>query len=79
MKIRVRLYGTLGNDIPDYDRLTGKRVVLPDGSKVSDLIAHLSIPPGKVGIITVDGNLAKAFDTLFEGNYVCMYHPIAGG
>ncbi len=79
MKIRVRLYGTLGNHIPDHDRLTGKRVALPDGSTVGDLITHLCIPPVKIGIVTVGGKLAKASDTLFEGNTVCMYHPIAGG
>lgn len=79
MKIQVRLYGTLGNHLPDHDRLTGMVVDLPQGSNVGDLMDRLALPRKKVGIVSVDGSLAKESDTLFSDNYVRMYQPISGG
>jgi len=79
MKIQVRLYGTLGNDLPDHDRLTGIVVEIPKGSNVGDLIDHLSIPRKKVGIISVDGTLIKESKTLVSDNFVRIYQPISGG
>ena len=79
MKIHLRLYGTLGNDLPDHDRLAGIVVEIPKGSNVSDLIRHLSVPREKVGIISINGKLVKDSKTLHSDNYVCMYQPISGG
>ena len=79
MKIHVRLYGTLGSHIPDHDRLTGMVVDLPQGSNVGDLMDLLALPRKKVGIVSVDGSLAKESNTLFSDNYVRMYQPISGG
>jgi len=79
MKIQVRLYGTLGNDLPDHNRLAGIVVDIPKGSNVGDLINHLAIPREKVGIISVDGTLVKLSKTLFSDNFVHMYQPISGG
>ncbi len=79
MKIHLRLYGTLGNDLPDHDRLAGIVVEIPKGSNVSDLISHLSVPREKVGIISINGKLVKDSKTLHSDNYVCMYQPISGG
>ena len=79
MKIQLRLYGTLGDDLPDHDRLTGMEVEIPEGSNVGDLIDHLAIPRKKVGIVSVDGSLVKESITLFSDNLVRMYQPISGG
>jgi sulfur carrier protein ThiS len=79
MKIQVRLYGTLGNHLPDHGRLTGMVVEIPKGSKVGDLIDHLSVPREKVGVISVDGTLVKLSKTLFSDNFVRVYQPISGG
>lgn len=79
MQIKVRLYGTLGNHLPDHNRLTGMVVEIPEGSNVSDLIDHLAVSRAKVGIISVDGTLVKESKTLFSGNFVRMYLPISGG
>ena len=79
MKIQVRLYGTLGNQLPDHDRLTGIVVDLPQGSNVGDLIGLLALSRKKVGIVSVDGSLATESKTLFSDNYVRMYQPISGG
>ena len=41
MEIKVRLYGALGKDIEGHDPLKGLELVLPEGSRVIDLIEHL--------------------------------------
>ena len=79
MKIQVRLYGTLGNNLPDHDRLTGMVVDIPQGANVGDLIDRLAIPRKKVGIVSVDGALVKESEILSSDNYVRMYQPISGG
>ena len=67
MEIQVRLYGTLGKDLPGHDPLKGMMLELPEGSNVSDLIERLEIPRKKVGIISVDGSLAKDTRILQDG------------
>jgi len=79
MEIQVRLYGALGKDLPGHDPLNGLKLTLPHGSNVRDLIEHLEIPRKKVGIISVDGGLAKDTRTLKPGNFVRLYRPIFGG
>ncbi len=79
MQIQVRLYGTLGNHLPDHNRLTGIVVEIPKGSNVGDLIDHLAVSRKKVGIISIDGTLVKESKTLFSDNFVRMYQPISGG
>jgi sulfur carrier protein ThiS len=79
MKITVRLYGTLGNHIAGHDPLNGMVIDIPEGSTTEDLIDLLDIPRKKVGIVSVDGNLAKKTQPLHRGNVVRIYRPIAGG
>lgn len=79
MEIQVRLYGLLGKDVAGHDPLKGMTVQMPDGSTIKDLMAHLSIPRKKVGIISVDGGLAKDTRIMQPGNFVRLYRPISGG
>ena len=79
MKIRVRLYGTLGTHISGHDPLKGMEMEVPDNSTAGDLIDQLDIPKKKIGIISVDGNLVKKTQPLQRGNVVRIYRPIAGG
>jgi sulfur carrier protein ThiS len=79
MEITVRLYGALGKGVPGHDPLNGLTLDLPEGSKVIDLIEHLKIPRKKVGIISIDGGLAKDTRALSAGNFVRLYRPIFGG
>ena len=73
------MYGTLGKRVPGHDPLKGMSLDLPEGSRVADLIERLEIPRKKVGIISVDGGLAKDTRILQEGNFVRLYRPIFGG
>ena len=79
MIIKVRLYGTLGNHVSGHDPLNGMEMEVPEGSTAGNLIDQLDIPLKKVGIISVDGNLAKKSQPLQSGNVVRVYRPIAGG
>jgi sulfur carrier protein ThiS len=79
MKIKVRLYGTLGKHISGFDPLKELLLEIAEGSTVGDLIDQLAIPRKKVGIISVDGILAKATKPLRSGNFVRIYRPLAGG
>jgi sulfur carrier protein ThiS len=79
MKIKLKLYGTLGNAIPEHDPLKGMEIEIPDGSSLDDLIDHLAIPKKNVGLISVDGSLAKAGNPLRSGNFVRIFRPVFGG
>lgn len=79
MEIKVRLYGTLGKGVPGHDPVNGLMLDLPEGSSINELIELLKIPRKKVGIISIDGNLAKDTRVLSAGNFVRLYRPIFGG
>ena len=79
MEIKVRLYGALGKGVSGHDPLKGLTLELPEGSSVRDLIEHLEIPRKKVGIISIDGSLARDARVLSAGNFVRLYRPIFGG
>lgn len=79
MKIKVKLYGTLGNHLPNLDPLEALLLEIPEGSTVDDLIDRLAVPREKVGIVSVDGRLVKATEPLHSNNFVRIYRPLAGG
>jgi sulfur carrier protein ThiS len=43
MRIRVKLYGTLSQQFPQYRHSEGMEVEIPDGATVKDLLARLEI------------------------------------
>jgi sulfur carrier protein ThiS len=79
MKVKVRLFGTLGNQFPNHDSLKGFEIELPEAANVADLIDHLKLPKLKVGIVSVDGQLVKSERNLKEGDFVRIFQPIFGG
>ncbi len=79
MKVKVRLFGTLGKKFPDHDPLNGFEVEIPKDASVNDLIGQLDIPKSKIGPVSVQGRLVKADKTLKQGDFVRIYGPIFGG
>ncbi len=79
MKVKVRLFGTLGKKFPDHDPLNGFEVEIPKNASVNDLIDQLDIPKSKIGLVSVQGRLVKADKTLKQGDYIRIYRPIFGG
>ena len=79
MKVKVRLFGTLGKNFPDHDPLKGFEVKIPKDANVGDLIDRLDIPKSEIGFITVQDHMIKAGKTLKQGDFVRIYRPIFGG
>ena len=79
MKIRLRLFGTLGNKFSEHDPIHGFEVEIPDGATIGDLMKKLDIFTSKIGIISIDGRLVATTEKLENGNFVRMYHPLSGG
>jgi len=79
MKIRVRLFGTLPRQYPDYDPSQGFEVEIPDGAKVKDLLARLEIFASDGGMVTVDNLVALDDDALKDGVSVRIFQTAFGG
>jgi sulfur carrier protein ThiS len=79
MKVKVRLFGTLGKQFPDHDPLIGFEVDIADNASVGDLLDYLQIPKPKIGLISVQGRLVKAGKILRPGDFVRIFRPIFGG
>jgi sulfur carrier protein ThiS len=52
---------------------------MAERSTVADLIDQLGIPVGSVGIVSVDGQVARKADLLPDRATVKVFHPIFGG
>ena len=79
MKVKVRLFGTLGNKVPDHDPLNGFEIEIRQDANVGDLLDQLEIPKSKIGLVSVEGRLVKAGKTLKAGDFIRIYRPIFGG
>ena len=79
MKVKVRLFGTLGKRFPDHDPLNGFEVDIPDKASVAELLDHLQIPKSKIGLVSVQGRPVKAGKILKPGDMVRIFRPIFGG
>jgi sulfur carrier protein ThiS len=79
MKVKVRLFGTLGKKFPDHDPLKGFEIEIPRDASVGDLLDQLDIPKSKIGLVSVQGRLVKAGKTLKQGDFIRIYRPIFGG
>jgi len=51
IKIKVKLFGTLGQRFPDYSPEKGLEVEISEGASVGDLLAHLKISGHQGGIV----------------------------
>jgi len=79
MKVKVRLFGTLGKQFPDHDPLDGFEIEIPENANVGDLLDRLEIPKSKIGPVSVEGHLVKAAKILQPGDFIRIYRPIFGG
>jgi sulfur carrier protein ThiS len=79
MIVHVKLYGTLGRRVAGYDHQRGLGVEMAEGATVGDLISHLELPLGKIGMVSMDGRLVGKSATLAPGALVKVFHPVFGG
>ena len=79
MKIRVRLFGTLGKDFPDYDTATGFEIEIAENATVGDLLAHLKIAESHRPVVAKDGRIMKPDDIMQSGTAVQVFQSVFGG
>ena len=79
MKLKVKLYGTLGQQVPGYQHSEGIEVEIPDGAAVKDLLALLEISESQGAVVIMDGRVLKADDEMQCGVPVNVLQVIQGG
>ena len=79
MKVKVKLYGTLGKRFPSYQPQQGIEVELPNEATAQDLLAHLEIPESLGAVVIAEGRILKANDPVRRGIPVSIMQPIGGG
>lgn len=88
MKIRVRLFATLIQSIPESARACypqGIRagvpleVELPEQSTVADLVEFLNLPSEQVRVAFVNGRARPLDYGLASGDEVGIFPPVGGG
>jgi len=79
MKVKVKLFGVLGQRFPGYDHEQGMDVEIPDGARVKDLLAHLEISKSFGGVVAVEGKLLDEDAILGNGAEVNIFQSVFGG
>ena len=79
IRLTIRLFGTLGSKVPDYNPQKGLRVDVDDNATPEDLAKNLKIPLNHIGLIS-DGSAAIKLDTQLTNNMnVNFFSLISGG
>jgi sulfur carrier protein ThiS len=79
MKVRVKLYGTLSQKMPDYQHSQGIEVEIAEGTTVNDLLALLEIEQSKRAVVVINGRICKANEKITDGVWAQVFQPIHGG
>lgn len=79
MKVKVKLYGTLGQCFPGYQPSQGIEVEIPDGATARDLLAHLAIPESQRAVVIAEGIILKADQEIRRGVSINIVQAIGGG
>lgn len=78
MKVSVKLYGALEDEVPGYDNQEGLLLDLPEGARVLDLLARLELPEG-VCSIDSSGRVLRAQDKLSGDASLKIFRIMSGG
>jgi sulfur carrier protein ThiS len=79
MKIRVRLFGTLGNNFPDHDPAAGFEIEIAEHARVGDLLAYLKITESHKAFVAINSRIMKPDDILQSGTAVHIFQSVFGG
>ena len=78
MKVRVQLFGVLGNKLPEFGSPEGVEIELPDELSVGDLFNYLKIPEDWGATVTMDSRLLKYDDLMRDGAEIRVLQPVHG-
>ena len=79
MKVKVKLFGILGQRFPGYHHDQGMDVEIPDGARVKDLLARLEFSKSFGGVVAVEGKLMAEDAKLGNGVEVNIFQSAFGG
>jgi len=79
MKIRVRLFGTLGKNFPDYEPATGLEIEIPENATVDELLAYLKITESHGPVVAINGRIMRPEDVLPSGAAAVVFQSVFGG
>ena len=80
MHILVKLLGTLSSHYPGGSyTTTGLDLEVPEDLTVVELVERLGVEKKRVVMVTINGYLAKADDTIPENSIVKLIQPVSGG
>ena len=79
MKVKVKLYGTLSSNVPEYKPSQGIEVEIPDDATVKDLLAYLEISETRGAAVIANGRVLNANDELQNGSSLDVFQSIHGG
>ncbi|MGD0021610.1 MAG: MoaD/ThiS family protein [Smithellaceae bacterium] len=79
MKIKVKLFGQLRKDIPAYQHDKGMELTIPEGSKVTDLMALLKIPNPQAITAIMEGRVLPLEEKLINGSLINIFPVMYGG
>ena len=79
MKVKVSLYGTLGQCVAGYNHSRGIEVEIPDDATVRDLLNCLEIPRPEKLVVVREGRVLKVDDKMLRGIPVNVFQSIHGG
>ena len=79
MKVKVRLFGTLSQNFPDYRPSQGIEIEIPDSTIVEDLLTLFDISETKGAVAIANGRVLKANDEIQDGVTVDVFQSIHGG
>jgi hypothetical protein len=79
MRVHVRLLGTLPEHYPANYPDTGFDAEVWKNISVAELVELVQIAQKHVGLVTINGMLAKADDVIPDGAEVKFFQSISGG
>jgi molybdopterin converting factor small subunit len=79
MEVRLSLYASLRNYLPDQESRNPVTIEVEDGSTIGDLLDQLSVPAEAPKILFVNGVHAERSARLKNGDEVGAFPPVAGG
>lgn len=75
MKIELRCFATLHRFLPE----NSKQWEIPDGWKISDIVAHLNVPEDELKLVFINGLHAEIDAVVKDGDRVGLFPPVGGG
>jgi sulfur carrier protein ThiS len=79
MKIKVKLYGTLSQQVPGYQHSQGIEVEIPEGTTAKDLLDLLEISEKRGAVVVMGGHILKGSDPMQGEVPVHVLQSLSGG